>query len=987
MQIDEINRKLNDKKRLLTDVYFELQEFFQEKYGENVLIFLELGSFFEIYEVSNEKIKLGKAKEVAGLLNIQLTRKNKSILENSINNPLMAGVPSVAFERHLNRLIQEGKYTIALIRQKGEPPKVTRYLSQIISPGTNFDFLADSGENFIVSLSIDVHKNSYLIGYSAMDVSTGVSYISELYSTEEDANYALDEVFNLLNKYKTSEIVLNFINRNVNQHKVLEYLEIKKNYHFTVQHRRFKIEFQNELFKRVFNTKSFLSPIEELNLEHFPLASESLAILIEFIFQHDYKIVEKINRPTILKNRNYLYLGNNAIEQLDIISKSDYSVLNLIDKTSTPMGKRLLKSRLLNPIFNPEIINSRYDLVEKTKEFIAHIDNKLKKIYDLERILRRIKLRKLNPMEINYLHTSIQATIDIVKIVKRNLIYDVNFTNTELQEIADRIENCFDLNISGKYSLNGIAENIFLRGVNLEIDKIEEQIKNNLNKLNKIVEKIETMLSTRFDKNNKNLVTLGLLEKDGYYISLTRNRFKLIEAEFLNEKIILDGQEYLFANFKVRKLSNNVKITADIIDKISEQINSLKVKLMSLVKDVFLQELTDFEIKHSLTIERVIEFISNIDVAVSTGKVAKAYKYVKPTIVKVEKDENFLQIRNLRHPLIEQREVNGIYVPNDVFLGEKKYLDKSDFDKTLIEATEENKIDGILLYGINSSGKSSLMKSVGIAIILAQAGFYVPAENMRFAVFESLFTRIISKDNLEKGLSSFAVEMVELKNIFNRSGKRSIVLGDEISHGTETLSGVSIVASAIIRLVEKGSLFIFATHLHQLNKIDEVQKLSSVINLHLAVKYDEKNDKLIFNRKLQLGSGSSIYGLEFAKSLHIDKRFLNLANSIRKKVSEEYSELDLILQQKKSRYNSKLYLTKCIICGEKIDDVHQIVEKKKAVKGFIGHFSKNHKYNLLPLCKTHHKEIHSGKIEVQGFLTTSQGLELHYEIKEEEKEN
>ena len=515
MQIDEINRKLNDKKRLLTDVYFELQEFFQEKYGENVLIFLELGSFFEIYEVSNEKIKLGKAKEVAGLLNIQLTRKNKSILENSINNPLMAGVPSVAFERHLNRLIQEGKYTIALIRQKGEPPKVTRYLSQIISPGTNFDFLADSRENFIVSLSIDIHKNFYLIGYSAIDVSTGVSYISELYSTEEDPNYALDEVFNLLNKYKTSEIVLNFINRNVNQHKVLEYLEIKKNYHFTVQHRRFKIEFQNELFKRVFNTKSFLSPIEELNLEHFPLASESLAILIEFIFQHDYKIVEKINRPTILKNRNYLYLGNNAIEQLDIISKSDYSVLNLIDKTSTPMGKRLLKSRLLNPIFNPEIINSRYDLVEKTKEFIAHIDNKLKKIYDLERILRRIKLRKLNPMEINYLHTSIQATIDIVKIVKRNLIYDVNFTNTELQEIADRIENCFHLNISGKYSLNGIAENIFLRGVNLEIDKIEEQIKNNLNKLNKIVEKIETMLSTRFDKNNKNLVSLGLLEKDG----------------------------------------------------------------------------------------------------------------------------------------------------------------------------------------------------------------------------------------------------------------------------------------------------------------------------------------------------------------------------------------------------------------------------------------------------------------------------------------
>ena len=279
-------------------------------------------------------------------------------------------------------------------------------------------------------------------------------------------------------------------------------------------------------------------------------------------------------------------MGNNAIEQLDIISNSDYSVLNLIDKTSTPMGKRLLKSRLLNPIFNPEIINSRYDLVEKTKEFIAHIDNKLKKIYDLERILRRIKLRKLNPMEINYLHISIQATIDIVKIVKRNLIYDVNFTNTELQEIADRIENCFDLNISGKYSLNGIAENIFLRGVNLEIDKIEEQIKNNLNRLNKIVEKIETMLSTRFDKNNKNLVSLGLLEKDGYYISLTRNRFKLIEAEFLNEKIILDS--ILKNSKKLLELSKSIDYRNSILIISTNRLpTTTKSEIKTILKNIF----------------------------------------------------------------------------------------------------------------------------------------------------------------------------------------------------------------------------------------------------------------------------------------------------------------------------------------------------------------------------------------------------------------
>lgn len=985
MNTEDLNKKLADKKRLLTDIYFDLQDGFEQKYGKDVLIFLELGSFFEIYAVDNEIMQLGKAKEVAEMLNIQLTRKNKSISENSIKNPFMAGVPTVAFERHLNRLIQEQKYTIVLIRQKGEPPKVTRYIHQIISPGTNFDYISDSGENFIVALTIDVHKNIYSIGYSAIDVSTGISYISEIYSTAEDPNYALDEIFNLLHTYKTSEIVLNFTNKFVNQHKVLEYLEIKREYHFSVQTRRIKVEFQNELFKRIYKTDSFLSPIEELNIERTPLASESLAILIEFIFQHDYKIIEKINRPILIENRNYLYLGNSAIEQLNIISTGidNNSILSLIDKSSTAMGKRLLKTRLLNPIFNKLELDNRYLLVERASPFLNELDRNLKQIYDLERIIRRIKLKKLNPLEINYLHTSLNSTLQISDIVKKNLIDNFQFSEVEIREIIDKIENLFDLNITQKYNLNQINENIFQKGVSLEIDKVESDIDGYLKSLQKIAQNISEILKNKTNKSDSEMVSLGVLEKEGYYISLTRNRFNLIESDFQNAKMILGNSEYYFKDFKVRKLSNSVKITADVIDKISEQITHSKTKLISLIKDEFLKELEDFEIKFSLTIERIIDFISKIDVAVSTGKVANDYRYIKPIIVETENSENYLQISQLRHPLIERRESNGIYIPNDIFLGDKKYLDSNiEFDKTVIDATEDSKIDGILLYGINSSGKSSLMKSVGISIILAQSGFYVPATSMKLALFKSLFTRIVSKDNLEKGLSSFAVEMMELKNIFNRTGGQSIVLGDEISHGTETLSGVSIVSSAILRLVEKKSLFIFATHLHQLVNIDEVQNLGTVVNLHLAVKYDEKDDKLIFYRKLQIGSGSSVYGLEFAKSLHMDSTFLKNANLIRKRISEDYSDVELLLQNKKSRYNKNLYLTKCTICGEKVDDVHHIAEKKIAKQGFIGHFSKNHKHNLIPLCKKHHKDIHDDKINIQGFMKTSKGLELHYDIED-----
>jgi len=272
------------------------------------------------------------------------------------------------------------------------------------------------------------------------------------------------------------------------------------------------------------------------------------------------------------------------------------------------------------------------------------------------------------------------------------------------------------------------------------------------------------------------------------------------------------------------------------------------------------------------------------------------------------------------------------------------------------------------------------MKSIGIAVLMAQSGFFVSAAVMKFSIFDSMFTRIVSKDNLAKGLSTFAVEMLEMKNIFNRSTIRSLVLGDEISHGTETLSGVAIVASAIMKLAKTRCLFLFATHLHQLSTMKEITTLNNVVDLHLSVEYDEEKDTLLFNRILQSGSGSSIYGLEFAKSLHMDNEFLDVANKIRKRLSNDFDELELLVKKKKSKYNKDLYVTKCVICGAMAEDVHHISQRSLADKaGFIGHFHQDNKHNLVPLCKEHHNQIHDGKIKVDGFIMTSKGLELQFE--------
>ena len=981
MQSSEISDILNNKNKFLTQIYFDLQIYFEKKYGTDTVVFMEIGTFFEVYEVNNESTQVGKAKEIAELLNIQLTKKNKNIIENSDKNPLLAGVPSVSFERYLNRLINEEKYTIIVVKQKGNTPNITRYISQIVSPGTNFDYSIDNDDNYIVSLLVDLTKDIYSVGYSAIDVTTGKTWLYETYGTREDVFYALDEVFNLLNVYRTSEIVITFLDGIVDQKFLINYLEIAEHYHYTVNNQRPKNDFQNKLFSEVYQIQSILSPIEYLDLERTPMITESLAILINFVIEHDIQIIQKLTSPNIIDNRRFMYLGNNSLEQLGVISKDkkEFILLKMLDHSSTAIGRRLLKERLLNPILDESELNRRYDLIEKVSPYTRYLDETMRGIYDLERLSRRLSLSRLHPFEMNHIYDSMLCVKELLQYIKKHTIQDNSFQQSELDEFLRDINKSIDLDISRRFTNNTIDDNFLLIGVDERIDTLVDENNVMLIVFEDVIKKIESMLiDVNINSSNK-LVTLGVLEKEGYYISLSKNRFSQIEDVFKKN-------EY-FKDFNVKKLTNSVKITSNDTDKISDNIMKNRRKIIVLVKEKYIQLQSIYERRYTLLFDRIIAFVSDLDVGVSSSKVAVKYKHTRATIVDINSDENFLQIMKLRHPLIEIQERGGIYVPNDIIMGNQNYVE--DTNNTLMsEINNTSDINGVLLYGINSSGKSSLMKSIGLSILMAQAGFFVSSSNMRFSIYHSLFTRIVSKDNLSKGLSTFAVEMLELKNIFNRATVKSLVLGDEISHGTETLSGVAIVASSIIKLAKLRSLFLFATHLHQLSSMKEITTLQNVINLHLSVEYNVDKDTLVFNRILQSGSGSSIYGLEFAKSLHMDQEFLDMANTIRKKLANDFDEIELLVKKKKSKYNKELYVTKCIMCEETAEDVHHIVQRSLADKdGFIGHFHKNNKNNLIPLCKKHHNEIHSGKIIVNGFTMTSNGLELQFQNKAVKKKD
>ena len=570
---------------------------------------------------------------------------------------------------------------------------------------------------------------------------------------------------------------------------------------------------------------------------------------------------------------------------------------------------------------------------------------------------------------------------ELLQYIKKYKIQKMPFYESELEEFLRDIGKSIDLDISRRFTNATVDENFLMRGVDEEIDTLVKENDVMLLAFEDIIVKIEELLQQTNGLTNTRVVTLGLLEKEGYYISISKNRFSLIEATFKKSDYFLD--------FNVKKLTNNVKITSKFTDNLSDNIMKNRRKIVTLVKERYIQLQSLFERRYSLLFARVISFVSDLDVGVSSSKVAQEYKHSRPMIVEANSDENFMQIMQLRHPLIELQERGGLYIPNNIVMGNRIYLDLPHPKTVMLDVSvhDGHEINGVLLYGINSSGKSSLMKSIGISVLMAQSGFFVSASVMKFSIFDSLFTRIVSKDNLAKGLSTFAVEMLELKNIFNRASTRSLVLGDEISHGTETLSGVAIVASAIQKLAKTRCLFLFATHLHQLSTMDEISQLNNVVNLHLSVEYDDLSDKLIFNRVLQEGSGSTVYGLEFAKSLHMDSDFLENANAIRKRLANDYDELELLVKKKKSKYNKELYVTKCIICGATAEDVHHISQKSLAdSSGFIGHFHKDNRHNLVPLCKEHHKQIHDGRLYVNGFIMTSKGLELQFEKQMEKVE-
>lgn len=954
---------------MLIEEYIDYEKQYKLKYGKFTIVLYQNGSFYEIYNIIESDNTLQK---ICELLNIQFTRKNKSILQVSKSNPSLAGFPLVSLKKYLSILLNNN-YTVVLVEQVTEPPNPERKVTNIYSPCTYIETVTEPYSNIIVSLYINQQqcmkkaKNVYIYSFSCIDISTGQcsiyqsnNYIYDKYAMFDDMNRYIDIV-------NCKELIIHTHElTEIGENEILQYLNIQNRIlHMTynkIDKKYFNIVYCNEFLSKIYKTDSFLTPIEYLNLEKYQETVTSFVVLLNFCYEHNERIIDKIKIPVEYEYNNHLIMYNNAIYQLDIVEcnkyrDSDYkSLFNILNKCSTNLGKRLLYYRILNPITDVIQLNRRYEQIqyiidtnEKNslnysglKPFIINVSYILKNICDIERFHRKMSLKMLHPHEFQTLIYTYQHMTKLIGIIDMIELFNLNGNIVnQFNEYITEYERVFNVEELGKYGLANITESFFNKNIYSEIDNLQKEIDEIKSYFNGEI----VLLSGLIDKNVDNYIKLDSNDREGYFFTTTKTR-----SDVMYKNMKEDQKK----KYEIKKFNNTVKIFSKELNLKSDKLLDLQQQISTIVKENYLQFLITLYDKYHVVFVKLCEFISLLDVSISGAECALCYKYTRPIIDDKYNGKSYFDVNSIRHPIIELVNTEYEYIENDIAL-----------------LNEEGCETSVLIYGLNSSGKSSFIKAVCLNIVMAQIGYYVASSKFVFYPYYKMFVRISCDDNLYKGLSSYAVEINELRLILEHADQRSIVISDELCKGTESMSGISICASTLLHFCKKNIHYLNTTHLHELYELDVIKELKNLSIKHINVRYDEENENIIYLRKLVNGlPENKYYGLEFASYLIKNDDFINDAYKIRNQLVNGNQEF---ISFKKSQYNSDLLMISCSICGEKADDSHHI----KFQSGFDEFdINKDKLSNLVVLCKKHHNQVHNQQLTIDGYVNTIKGKQL-----------
>lgn len=791
---------------------------FKEANPDALLLF-RCGDFYETYA--------DDAVEAAKILGITLTRRSNGKNANGAACE-MAGFPYHALDTYLPKLIRAGK-RVAICDQL-EDPKLTKTLvkrgvTELVTPGVSMDdtVLNYKENNFLAA----VHMTKTACGVSFLDISTGEFLVGEGTS---------DYVEKLLVSFQPKE--------------VLHDRQMKREFEDRFGNRWCTFQLDDWMFTEQSSRQKLLKhfgtqSLKGFGVEHLTLGVVAAGVIMQYLEMTQHTNIGHITSLRRIEEDRYVRLDKFTIRSLELLGsmqEDGSSLLDVIDRTTTAMGARMLKRWTVFPLRDVATIGKRLDVVEtffRKPDFRQVIDEQLHRIGDIERIISKVAVGRVSPREVVQMKLALQA---LVPVKSACLSSDCE----EIRSMGDRLNLCESLRdriereIQSDPPLLVAKGDVIASGYSEELDELRSISRGGRDYLLKIQEEEAA-------KTGIQSLKVGYNNVFGYYLEV-RNTYKdAVPQEWIRKQTLANAERYITQELK----------------EYEEKIMGADEKILALESRLFNELVTDMaEFVPQIQINANI--IARIDCLLSFAKVAEEHRYVRPVVA----DDALLEIQAGRHPVIEtQLPVGEQYVPNDIKLD-----------------TEKQQI--MIITGPNMAGKSALLRQTALITLMAQMGSFVPADSAHIGLVDKIFTRVGASDNISLGESTFMVEMTEASDILNNVTPRSLVLFDELGRGTSTYDGISI-AWAIVEYLHQHSgaqaRTLFATHYHELNEMEK--HFERIKNYNVSVK--EVNGKVIFLRKLMPGGSEHSFGIHVAEIAGMPKSIVNRANAILKQLEAD----------------------------------------------------------------------------------------------------
>ena len=788
----------------------------KRKYPDACLLF-RVGDFYETF--GEDAVRASK------ILGITLTKRGAG----SDTETALAGFPHHSINTYLPKLVKAG-LRVAICDQL-EDPKMTktivkRGVTELVTPGVsmNDEVLHSKTNNFLAS----IYFGKKSIGISFLDVSTGEFLTAQ--GTE-------DYIDKLLQNFNPSEVLIPKNNKN-------DFKEIfGEEYHnFYLEDWVYKEDYAFETLTNHFQTVS----LKGFGIEELPEGIIASGAILYYLSETQHNKLQHLSSIQRIAEDAYVWMDRFTIRNLELYhsyNPNAVTLLDVIDRTLSPMGGRLLKRWLALPLKDIHKIRNRHEVVSYLKEnqtVLKQIQHQIKQISDLERLISKIATGKVSPREVVYLKESLDAIIPIKKIALES-------PQEAVKVIGDKLHDCELLREKIKTTLNqdapvAIAKgNAIAKGVNAELDDLRV-ISTSGKEFLEGIEKRES------ENTGISSLKISFNNVFGYYIEVRNTHKDKVPADWIRKQTLVSAERYITEELK----------------EYETKILGAEEKIHKLESELF-EHLVGWITTYIKQVQLNANLVAQLDCLTSFAQLAIENKYVCP-----ELDETFeLDIKNGRHPVIEkQLPVGTPYIANDV------YLDR-----------ETQQL--IMITGPNMSGKSAILRQTALIVILAQMGSFVPADQVRMGIIDKIFTRVGASDNISMGESTFMVEMNETASILNNLSDRSLILLDEIGRGTSTYDGISIAWAIAEFLHEHPSKpkTLFATHYHELNEMSEL--LPRIQNFNVSVK--ELKDTVLFIRKLVKGGSAHSFGIHVAKMAGMPQTVILKAQKLLKKLEKDHS--------------------------------------------------------------------------------------------------